>query len=186
MALTIGTNCGFVTSAPSADPTASNSGIDNDSWAFKETVPADAVTVTEIGFWIDSQNDEGLNWEVGIYDDDGGGGTSVPVNLLAGADQTNALPSGNAQWVSVTGLSIDVSGYQSNPLWIAVQVDNTITAVNSNFEGSGSRNVINGPTTLPDPWTGGSYFASRLAIYAVYETAAGATSPGWQSAQGWK
>ena len=72
MALALGTNCGFVTVAPSADPaTGISPTIDFQSHGLQHTLPADAVTITEIGFWVDSQGDSGGNWDVGIYDDDG-------------------------------------------------------------------------------------------------------------------
>ncbi len=170
MSLVLGTNCGFVTTAPSADPAVSNSGIDNDVWGQKDASPSDATKVTEIGFWLDSQGDDELNFEVGIYTDDGGGSSSVPVTLLSGSDKVNVLPTGNGIWVSVTGLNITISG--STIYWISVQVDNTSITVFGNYGGSGSRNVVRGSSiTLPDPtWNGGSYFSSILAVYAVYET----------------
>jgi hypothetical protein len=52
MALTLGTNCGFVLAAPTADPGGDASVIDNAAWAMKVVAPAGAVKVTEIGWWF--------------------------------------------------------------------------------------------------------------------------------------
>ena len=51
MALTLGTNCGFVTVAPTANPNGNQTQtVDNLAWAHAHTAPATG-TVTEVGWW---------------------------------------------------------------------------------------------------------------------------------------
>ncbi|KKK72695.1 hypothetical protein LCGC14_2901290, partial [marine sediment metagenome] len=95
MALTPGTNCGFVTTAPSTDPGgASAQQGDDRTWGIKHTTPASINTVTEIGWW--SSASEEANFEVAIYTDDGGGVGSHPENIV-GISRTNAKGTG-AGW----------------------------------------------------------------------------------------
>lgn len=168
MALALGTNCGFVETAPVDDPAENNATCDNYLTALRDNTPATAVKVTEIGFWCDSQGDEGQNWEVGIYDDD----SDTPKNLLAGADQTNVLSAG-AGWKSVVGLNITVT--PETTYWIGIQWDNSTVACNYNYSsatGVGKYIYITPATTLLDPWVGGSSTTRINSMYAVWEAAA--------------
>ena len=63
MALVIGTNCGFVTEAPVADPEGSDVRIDILSRAQKHVAPAGATKITEIG-WYCGRATEEENFEV--------------------------------------------------------------------------------------------------------------------------
>ncbi len=132
MALTLGTNSGFVTTAPSADPVATNARIDNRVAAFRHTSPSDAIKVVEMGWYCDNQNDEGQNFEVGLYTHDSG--NDKPDDLVVGSDKTNTLSSG-AGWKAVTGLDITISG--STVYWLAIQVDDSSVDTDYNYTLSG-------------------------------------------------
>lgn len=172
-AVTLGVNAGFVTTAPTSDPTGSETTVvSNNAMALKVTVPADATTITEIGWYCQNAIEE-ANFEVGMYDHDAG--NNDPNNVIGALDQTNAKGT-DAGWKVVSGLSIDISSYQSAIVWIAFQLD--FTSPNTNIDrqaDSGERYSKNtSETTLTDPWSASSETADKIiAIYAVYETAAG-------------
>ena len=59
MALVKGTNCGFVTVAPTTDPTGGGATtIDQTSQALKDTSPVGATVITEIGWWCNNATEE--------------------------------------------------------------------------------------------------------------------------------
>ena len=168
MAVVLGTNCGFVTVSPSADPAGSNSLMSLKSRAMKDTSPATAAKIVEIGWWCDNATDES-NFEVGVYDHNVG--DDEPENLLAGASQTNAKGTG-AGWKKVTGLNISISS--STIYWIGVELDTTAPPdASTNYTSDAARNARKeNQTTLTDPWGTSSGFSSSLyAIYAVWEAA---------------
>lgn len=175
MALALGTNSGFVSTAPSTSPSGGNTTnfqVDDRSGASKDTSPASATKITEIGWWADVI-DEDVNYEVGLYAADGTGG--APGTLLF-SDTTNSQ--GTTQgWKVVSGLDWAISG--STAYWIAVQVDNTVNATislsSNNGVGAGWQRYTSGQTTLPSPWgTAPSTDADDMvAIYALWEGAAG-------------
>lgn len=161
MGLTLGTNCGFVTEAPTDDPAESPYTQDSYTSATKDTSPADAATITEIG-WYCSGSSEEANFEVGIYDDDSG-----PDNLLDGEDRTNAKGTTEG-WKRCTGLNISISS--STAYWIAVQCDNTATSTgidSANIGGSGAYSDSDGTTTLQDPFSN-PLFGGPTAMRAEY------------------
>jgi hypothetical protein len=167
MALVKGTNCGFVTDAPVADPDGSLDATDGRSLAFQDTTSAGATTVTEIGWWCDNATEE-ANFEVGIYDH--AAGPNDPGNLLAGEDRTNAKGTG-AGWKIVVGLNITVSA--STVYWIASQLDNTATQTNLNYTNDGGEEArLDLANTLEDPWQNLLDYNRLLAMYAVWEGAA--------------
>ena len=167
MALVVGTNCGFVTVAPTNDPGGTVYTMDAKTKAIKDTVPAGATTITEIGWWSDTATEE-ANYEVGIYSHDAG--NNRPSALL-GSAKINAKGTG-AGWKSVTGLNIEITAEFT--YWIAVQLDDTATTTSTNFQGGMTGEYFNNEiatTTLPDP-TWGAYASIAnvyLAFYAVYE-----------------
>lgn len=174
MALALGTNCGFVSAAPVDDPAEVAADVDNYATALRDDTPATAVKITEIGFWCDSQNDEGQNWEVGIYADSG---SDSPGTLLAGEDRTNVLSAG-AGWKSVVGLNITV--VPETTYWIGIQVDNSTVDTKYNYSaasGVGKYFYISGATTLPAPWSGGGSTTRINSYYAVWEAAVGGAAP---------
>src|SRR3990167_1833720 len=71
MALVIGTNCGFVTAAPTADPAgATGVGFDVQAIACRFTSPAGAVRIVEMGWYAGVATEE-ANFEVGVFAADG-------------------------------------------------------------------------------------------------------------------
>lgn len=168
MALVLGTNCGFVSEAPVADPEgAANYATDGIADALEDTTPATAVKVTEIGWWCDSQGDDGPNWEVGIYDDD----NDEPGDLLAGADIVNVLTAG-AGWKSVVGLNITIT--PEIKYWIAMQLDAELVSVTRNASGSGEGDWhYDTLDALPATWLNATDAETtrNTAIYAVWEAA---------------
>ncbi len=170
MSISLGTNSGFVSSAPSADPGGTNSLIDNYSKITKHTTPATAETITEVGFWVDNATQE-ANFEVGLYDD---GGTDSNAKNLLEVERTNAKGT-TSGWKRCTGLNWSISG--STDYWICVQLDNTTTGTNTNQETSGGdgMDADSGQATISDPWDWwgfGPFWGSGMAaFYAVWEGA---------------
>jgi len=165
MALVEGTNCGFVTSAPSADPTASSNPIDNYARVSKFTSPAGAITVTEIGWWCDGATEE-ANFEVCIYDHDAGNDKAKDI---VGVSRTNAKGT-TSGWKKATGLSISITG--NTIYWIGVQLDDVATETRTNYDSQSYRWGVtaSGATTLPDPWDGSAESNALMAFYAIYTT----------------
>src|SRR3989304_4494715 len=94
MALVLGTNSGFVTVAPTADPAGSNTTIDGSSVVTKHTTPAGARKITSIG-WYRGAGTNTANFEIALYADAAG---------VAGArlfvDNTNSSNQGG--WITTT------------------------------------------------------------------------------------
>ena len=165
MALVLGTNCGFVVAAPVTDPNEAAPAIDGFAVALEDTTHVTATTVTEIGWWCDSQGDEGQNFEVGIYDDD----ADSPDNLI-GSDITNVLSAG-AGWKSVVGLNISVS--PETKYWLGLQVDASSAATDYNFSGEGEGQYYFGAASaLPDPWVSATSTTRINSLYAVWTAGA--------------
>lgn len=167
MAIVLGTNAGFVTEAPVADPTGIIFGIDNQADYTKDTTPAGGnIHITEIGWWCDVAT-EAANFEVGIYDHDSG--DDVPNNLIE-VSRTNAKGT-TAGWKTA---SVDWIISPETIYWIGVQLDNTDTDTYTNRSTSGGRSFYQfSKTTLPNPAGDGIVYDNRiLAFYALYEIVA--------------
>lgn len=170
MALVKGTNCGFVTAAPSGDPGETASVIDNAAQALKDTSPAGAVKVTEIGWYCENATEES-NFEAGIYDHNIGDDNP---EALVGKSATTAKGTGLG-WKRVTGLDITITA--ETIYWLAVQLDNTAT--DTNIDGANDAgekiDVKGAQTTLTDPWAvSAASYGQLIAVYAVYEVAVSA------------
>jgi hypothetical protein len=164
MALVEGTNCGFVTVAPTADPGATDLRADNTSRTGKFTAPAGASKITEIGWYCDNATDEG-NFELGVYSDDGNGATSLPVTLAAGVSRTNAKGT-DAGWKKAT---VDIAITAGTIYWLAVQLDATSSATNTNYTTSGGRrSYMSVQNFLASTWSSEGASDHIMAIYAVY------------------
>lgn len=162
MALVIGTNCGFVTTAPTADPSASNTSFDTRANALKDTSPNNAVKITEIGWWCDNATEES-NFEVGLYDNNSGRAGN---RLYVEATNAKGTDSG---WKTVT-VNWNIS--ESTIYWIGVQLDDTSTTTNTNGSGTGGPDldVLLSATTLTDPFNGTSLDTDGITgVYAVIE-----------------
>jgi hypothetical protein len=166
MTLIKGTNCGFVTTAPTSDPSGTgNTALDYEALALKVTSDASAAKVTAIGWWCDNNTEE-ANFEVAIYSHDAA--NDRPGNII-GSSTTNAKGT-TSGWKNVTGLSITIS--PSTTYWIAVQLDDTTTTTSTDYQTATERKLIKATLTLLDPWGSGStVYTSLGAIYAVWEAA---------------
>lgn len=177
MALVIGTNCGFVTVAPTADPDGTSLTIDNLGGTCKFTSPANAAKIIEMGWYAAAATEE-ANFEVAVYAADGAvvpGEAGTRLHL----DSTNAKGTG-AGWKVVTGLDWDID--PSTAYWLTMQCDNTATATPIDIATSGGAGYDTiFVSTLPNPFGGGALQDADgiMAIYAVYETASGAAPGGY-------
>ncbi len=174
MALVVGTNIGFVTVAPIADPTGNIEYADYRVRGFKATSPAGAVKVVEIGWWCDNPT-QAANFEVGIYSHNSE--NDEPENLLDGASRTNAKGT-DAGWKFVTGLDISID--PETIYWITFQLDNTATTTNMNKQTLvGEKTAYESPaTTLRDIFViDGSTSGNAYSIYAVWEAAPEGLNP---------
>lgn len=162
MALVLGTNCGFVTTAPTEDPAGSTSFADDRTWSIKNTSPVGNYKIVEMGWYASSASEE-TNFEMGLYDSSR--------NLLS-VSRTNAKGT-TAGWKKVTGLNIPIDS--ETIYWIAVQIDITTTGTFTDAISSGGEGyeLAISQTTLLDPLV--NYTATdsngMVAIYALVEEA---------------
>ena len=182
MALVLGTNCGFVTVAPTSDPSGNTFVANNRAMTFKVTAPTGAAKVVEIGWWCDSAT-EAADTEVGLYDHNVGDDEAE--NLLG---TSGAFAKGtNAGWKVATGLDIEIT--EGTIYWLAFQLDNTATITYMNYGGAGDpwEYKLGTQTTLTDPWGTSDGSNNLLAgIYAVWEEAAGGTNMQINIGDAWK
>ena len=181
MALVLNTNCGFVTSAPIADPGATFGTIDDYTIAFKVTSPADISQVTEMGWWQDYGSNSSEAYNMAIYEHDAVG--DEPGAVVAGTEQSgNSSAASSSQWNKYTGLSLSLS--QSHDYWLAVGMDNATTVNRLDYQTNetGQRyqyQQIGAGDLIPDPWgdgTGTEQTDRLISIYAVYTTGGAATT----------
>jgi hypothetical protein len=176
MGLAEGTNCGFVLAAPTGDPAATAVIADSYSQACKFVAPANAVKVTEIG-WYCGNATEAANFEVAIYAHNVGDDNP---EAIVGVSRTNAKGTSSG-WKKAAGLDIAITG--GTTYWIAQQLDNTATSTQGDVEADASskRDRRSGQATLADPWgVTGDTFGQKLAVYALYEE----SSPGGEKSAG--
>ncbi len=166
MAVTIGTSSGFVTTAPTADPSGSATVIDGKSQVTHDTSPIGTKKITEIGWWCDTATEEG-NFEVGLYAADG---SSSEAGTLLQVSRTNAKGT-TLGWKVVTGLSWTLTA--STAYWLGVQLDEnaSITRTDSAQSGGTGDDQLDSQTTLPDPFGGGTLDDTNgcISIYALVE-----------------
>lgn len=157
MALVLGDNVGFVTTAPTADPAGTNATIDGNSVVTKDTSPAGAVKITEIG-WYRGAGTNTANFEVALYADSAGvAGSRLFV------DNTNSSSAGG--WIRV---AVDWPISPSTAYWLAVQMDaHTGTSSIDSASSGGSGSDLKGETTLNDPYGGGAV-SDADGMYAIY------------------
>src|SRR3990167_2963452 len=169
MAVVLGTNAGFVTTAPTADPASTSTTCDNTSRVVKDTSPATAAKIIEIGWWDSTAGTEEANFEVGLYAADG---AVVPgeAGTRLFVDATNAKGTSGG-WHVVTGLNWTIS--PSTAYWIGMHLDNTATSTNIDYSttGASGRDVRDPFSSLPNPFGGGAILDidGAYAIYAVWE-----------------
>ena len=159
MGLVVGTNCGFVTEAPTSDPDGSIFYVNWRCSALKDTSPATALKITEIG-WYASTATADTNFEVGIYDDNDG----APGDLIH-VERTNAKGAGTG-WKSVT---VDWNISSNTIYWLAYQVDNVESTGSDYTSSSGIYYYDRFELTLKDTWVLDSSSNDLIALYAVWE-----------------
>ncbi len=183
MALEIGVSAGFVTTAPTVDPTGTtNDPADGRSLSVKDTSPVGASKVVEIGWWNEGGGDTGTT-EVGIYSHDSG--NDKPGTLLGSASFTTASA---PTWQKAT---VDISITAETTYWIALQCDALIITRFTNRETvtSERRSIAGGAgTELENPWPVGSTEAANqiTSVYALTESAATGTNMQINIGDAWK
>jgi len=158
MALALGTNSGFVTSAPSADPNGTGVTIDGSSVVTKHTSPANAVKITSIG-WYRASGTNAANWEIALYSDSAG----VAATRLF-VDATNSSTSNG--WLT-TAVDWDIT--PNTAYWLGLQMDthSGSSSVDSAASLGAGSDIQVGVATLADPYGGGAV-ADADGMYAIY------------------
>ena len=173
MVVVIGTNAGFVTVSPTTDPEgASTLTLDDVSTVIRDTSPATAAKIIEIGWYCENAT-EAANFEVGLYAADG---ASVPgeAGTLLHVERTHAKGT-DAGWKTAT-VDWEIDG--STDYWIAVQIDNTTTGTKVDIGvADNPRDSITNSSTLPDPFGGGAFSSTvTVAFYALWEVGVAGTN----------
>jgi len=165
MAVVLGTNAGFVTVAPIADPNGNNQNCDTWALASKDTSPAVLTKISEVGWYCNAATEES-NFEIGLYAHDVG--NDKPAARLY-VTATNAKGT-SAGWKTA---AVDWTIVPETIYWIAVQLDDTATTTSTDASAStgGYRfSYKTAQTTLTDPWGASNEQANyALATYALVE-----------------
>ena len=158
MALVLGTSSCFVTAAPTADPGGLAQGIDGSSCVTKDTSPAGATLITEVGWWRDAGTDA-ANWEIGIYSEAAG-----VADALLNVDATNSTTATGWQRVTVSWSISPSTAY-----WLGFQMDAHTGTTSIDFESSGGvgRDLKTTQTTLTNPYGGGA-IGTAVGMAAIY------------------
>lgn len=162
MAIVIGTNAGFVTVAPVADPGAAAFTVDDESNASKFTTPnLENINVSEIGWWNGNATEE-ANFEVGIYDHDSD--NNKPGNVVGSLNTTNAKGTDAGWKTSVVNIDLEADTIY----WIAVQLDNTSTNTGCDVAIGERSSTKTSSSSLTDPWGTSAELGLFFAQYALY------------------
>jgi hypothetical protein len=169
MTVALGTSSGFVTVAPTADPTGTAATIDSLSIVTKDTSPSAGTLITEVGWWRDSGTDP-ANWEIGLYADNSG-----VADALLYVDATNSTTVTGWQVVSVRWPITANTAY-----WLAIQMDAHAGSSATDTQGSGGvgRDALSGQTTLNNPYGGGAV-ANPVGMAAIYALVVPSFVPAW-------
>lgn len=170
--VTIGTNAGFVTTAPTSDPAGNNLDVSGFAFGSNFNSSATAVKITEVGYWNDDATDTSQTAQVALYNDTG---AIYPASLLKNASFTTV---GGQRWEKV---SVDWTISPSTRYWLVVISPQVTTNYNNN--GAGNKLVRNaGETVLDNPFESSQTINDEVtsAIYAVW-TAGDTTAPKWQT-----
>lgn len=165
MAVVLGTNAGFVTTAPTADPGGSNLGVDASSRCTKDTCPADVSIITEVG-WYQGSFDNTGSYAVGLYSHNSGSNTA---NALLESSTGHTMT--GMGWQVVSGLNWSVT--PGTVYWLATAIPNTTPNVTMDYVNTGGRtgiNVAGAGVSLPDPFASASDTDYILALYAKVES----------------
>lgn len=158
MALAIGTNVGFVTVAPTADPAGTDTVIDGASVVVRDLAPAGATRITEIG-WYRGSGTNTANFEVGLYTD-----TAGVADVRDQVDATNSSASSGWIRVAVNWPITELTWY-----WLAVQMDAHTGSSNIDTAASGGSGIdrLTSQTTLGATYGGGAVLDAD-GMYAIY------------------
>ena len=181
MAVVIGTNSGFVTTAPTTDPSGWQGYQSNTYQTCFSLATTSAITITEMGFHANHDVAE-ADFDIGIYSDDSGPDELIHIS----ANNTKTTGAG---WKKVTGLNFELNA--STTYWLAIQLDG------ANFVGLDATDSATGhvvkqsygsKSSLVDPWdsTASSGDDRALALYALYEAAATGTNTQINIGDTWK
>ena len=168
MTVAIGTNSGFVSSVPSADPAGTAGSTDNYAIAQKDTSPLGSYLITSMGWWCDNAT-EAADYELGIYSHDAT--NNRPNALLA---SSGAIAKGTDAGWKTGAVAWDL--VSETIYWVATQLDDTLTTTLNNYtpEVGQKFDYKLGETTLPASWGSSSGSLERAyAIYAFYGAAGG-------------
>ena len=132
--------------------------IDGARVVTRDASPANAVKITEIGWYRGSGTDT-ANFEVGLYSDSAG-----VANTRLFVDATNS--SSSAGWITT---AVDWTITPSTAYWLGVQMDAHTGSSNIDAAASGGSGIdrVTSSTTLPDPFGGGAVLDAD-GMYAVY------------------
>ena len=163
MAVVLGTSSGFVRTAPTADPAGTDTVIDGASVVTKDTTPAGARTITEIG-WYRGSGTNAANFEVALYSDVAG-----VASARLSVDATNSSTS--AGWIT-TAVSWSIT--PGTAYWLAVQMDahTGSSNIDTNVSGGSGIDRRTSQTTLADPYGGGAVLDAD-GMYAIYALVTG-------------
>jgi hypothetical protein len=168
MAIVLGTNCGFVTAAPTADPAGNNFAADNRCLAVMDVTPPGTNRVTEMGIWIDNAT-QAANIQFALYSDAGANEPEVRRQVTGNI----AKGTGGGAWVKATGLAWNIP--PSTPCWLAIGMTDTATQTNTNNVTSGGTGYAGLTTATAPPADWGTSSTTDtdgfITIYAVYEPA---------------
>lgn len=161
MALVLGSNCGFVTTAPDADPLDNAYPLDDRAKVFQTTSVTDG-TISEVGMWINTISSPDPNViQLGIYDDNSG----EPNNLME--SHTVSVNSGldGPSWVKSSEFSTSVSS--GTNYWIGAATSGLISV---DFAITYTGRWNDSTDGLFDPWdtVGDSDSTSLFSVYALY------------------
>lgn len=166
MAVILGTNAGFVTVSPDADPLGLDTGQDGSAKCTKDTSPAGNWKITEMGWWCADHN-EGDDFDIGLYSHDSG--NDVPLNLLQvdRDNATNVVPA----WNKITGLNWEIN--PSTVYWLGLQLDPMSGTIEIDYAPSGGRTSVMtgwpGGYSLVNPWVSVGTTDYIMAVYAKIE-----------------
>ncbi len=169
MAVALGTNSGFVTVSPTADPGGSGTQLETRTKTMVDTSPVTAARITQVGWWCGEATDE-ANFEIGVYSADG---AVVPgeAGTLLHVSRTNAKGT-TSGWKKVT---VDWAISGNTNYWLAVQLDTVAqpTRIDLATTGGNGYDSLTSQTTLNDPLGGGalSQSAGMMSAYMLWEAA---------------
>lgn len=166
MAIVIGTNAGFVTVAPTADPGGQGNPVDYLARSNLYTAPAGNNKVIEMGWWMRSfPGDPGENFQLGIYSDNAG----EPGNLLV---MEEAVLLDAPGWGTV---SLDFELTPATAYWLAVVCQASTPGTDCSYVTTGANDysIHLNTQTLPNPWVEAGSGVYLFALYALIEGAGG-------------